>query len=48
MCYQNGKKTKSKCDYEMIKEMKALGKDIPKGMGTLVKGIIGGKLVLGV
>lgn len=48
VCYENGKKTKNKCDYEMIKELKALGKDIPKGMGTLVKGIIGGKLVLGV
>ena len=49
VCYENGKKTKNKCDNEMLKEMKALGpSQIPKGMGTLVKGIIGGKLLLGV
>lgn len=49
VCYQNGKKGKSKCDYEMLRNIRGVGSDkIPKGMGGVVNAIIGGKLLLGV
>ena len=49
VCYQNGRKSKNACDYEMLRNMKGVGKsNIPAGMGNVVKAIIGGKLMLGV
>ena len=49
VCYQNGKKSKNACDYEMMRNMKGVDpKKIPKNMGNVVKAIIGGKLMLGV
>ena len=44
MCYTNGKKTKQKCDYEMLANMNNSKVKIPPGMGGLVKTIIGAKL----
>ena len=49
VCYQNRTKSKSQCDYEMLRNMKGVGPGkIPKGMGRVVNAIIGGKLMLGV
>ena len=48
VCYGNNRKSKNQCDYEMLQEMKRSKVQIPRGMGTLVKGIIGAKLYAGI
>ena len=48
VCYQNHKKSKNTCDYEMLRNMRVEKHKIPKSMGNVVKAIIGGKLILGV
>lgn len=50
VCYANNKKTKNRCDYEMLNNMKSLKQQgkIPTKMGALAAAIIGGKLAIGV
>ena len=48
VCYAANKKTKNRCDYEMLQDMKTNNVKIPRGMGTLVKGIIGAKAFAGI
>ena len=48
VCYEYGKKSKSRCDYEMLQNIKAEKVNIPRVMGPIVKAIIGSKLYAGV
>lgn len=46
VCYELGKKSKTKCDYEMLKDIKRNKVKIPPVAGAFVKSIIGAKAFL--